>query len=119
MKSLARLFIVIDTLDECFPEQVRHTLLRYMHSLAGEETSTRLFITSRPLPIIENAIAGVTKLQIRALLSDIQSHIDSRIDGDLSSLQTFLKDDPTLRDEIIRVVADKAGGMYVVLSPSR
>jgi hypothetical protein len=113
MKSLTRLFIVIDALDECFPEQIRHTLLRDMHSLTSEEASTRLFITSRPHPVIENAIAGVTRLHIRALLSDIQSHIASRIANNLSSLQTFLKDDPSLRDEIIRIVADKAGGMYV------
>jgi hypothetical protein len=113
MKLLARLFIVIDALDECFPEQVRHTLLHYMHSFAGGEASARLFITSRPHPVIQNAIAGVTTLQIRAALSDIQSHIDSRITGNLSSLQTFLKDDPTLRGEIIRIVADKTGGMCV------
>jgi hypothetical protein len=111
MKSLARLFIVIDALDECFTEQVRHALVREMHSLTSEEASARLFITSRPHPVIENTIAGVTRLHIRALLSDIQSHIASRIANNRSSLQTFLKDDPTLRDEIIRVVADKAGGM--------
>jgi hypothetical protein len=114
MKSLSHLFIVIDALDECFPEQVRHALLHDMHSLVSAEAPVRLFITSRPHPVIENAIAGVTRLQINALLSDIQSHIASRIAGNLSSLQTFLKDVPTLRDEIIRIVADKAGGMYVV-----
>ena len=64
-----------------------------------------------------NAIAGVTTLEIKALLSDIQSHIDSRIAGNLSSLQTFLKDDPTLRDEIIRIVTDRAGGMCVIFNP--
>jgi hypothetical protein len=117
MKLLARLFIVIDALDECFPEQVRDALLHYMHSLARAEASARLFITSRPHPVIENAIAGVTRFPIRALLSDIQSHIDSRIVGKFSSLQAFLKDDPTLHDEIIRTIADKAGGMYVVFYP--
>jgi hypothetical protein len=117
MKSLSRLFIMIDALDECFPEQVRHALLRYIHSLAREEPSARLFITSRPHPVIENAIAGVTRLQIRASPSDIQSHIDSRIAGNFSSVQKFLKDDPNLHDEIIRVVPDKAEGMYVVSHP--
>jgi hypothetical protein len=109
MKSLARLFIVIDALDECFPEQVRHALLRHMHCLAGEEASARLFITSRPHPVIENAIAGVTRLRIKALLSDIQSHIASRITGSLSSLQSFLKDDPTLRDESSEPLRIKRG----------
>ena len=117
MKLLSRLFIVTDALDECFPEQVRHALLRHMHSLAGEEASARLFFTSRPHPVIMNAIAGVTTLGIRALLSDIQSHIDSRIAGNLSSLQTFLKDDPALRNEIVRIVADRAGGMYAIFNP--
>jgi hypothetical protein len=113
MKPLARLFIVIDAFDECFPEQVRHALLRHMHSLVGEETSARLFITSRPHPVIENAVAGVIRLHIRASPFDIQSHIDSRISGNLSPLQVFMKDDPAIRDEIIRTVADKAEGMYV------
>jgi hypothetical protein len=119
MKSLSRLFIVIDALDECFPEQVRHALLRDMHFLAGAEASARLFITSRPHPVIENAITGVTRFHIRALHSDIRSHITSRITGNLSSLQTFLKNDPTLRNEIIRIVADKAEGMYVAFYPQQ
>jgi hypothetical protein len=117
IKSLSRLFIVIDALDECFPEQVRHALLRDMHSLVGAEACARLFITSRPHPVIENAIAGVMRLRIKALLSDIQSHIASRIANNLSLTRTFLRDDPILCDETIRVVADKAGGMYAIFCP--
>ena len=115
--SGTKVVVVIDALDECFPEQVRHALLRDMHSFVGAEACARLFITSRPHPVIENAIAGVMKLHIRALASDIQSHIASRIANNLSSLRTFLKDDPILCDETSRIVADKAGGMCVFLYP--
>jgi hypothetical protein len=111
MKRLTCLVIVIDALDECFPQEARQDLLHHMQRLTEEENSARLFVTSRPHPIIESAITTMSRLQIKASLSDIRFHITTRISSTLSSLRVFLRNDPDLQDAIVQTVVKKAGGM--------
>jgi hypothetical protein len=113
MKRLTCLVIVIDALDECFPYETRQNLLHHMQRLTEEETSMRLFVTSRPHPIIESAITTVSRLQIQASLSDIRFHIATRISSSLSSLRVFLRGDPVLQDVVVQTVVKKASGMCV------
>jgi hypothetical protein len=111
IQTYLRVFIVVDALDECFPEHVREDFLENLHSLMAHSTA-KLMATSRDIPSIGSAIRADIKLEIVAMDSDIRSHVEARImkNGMLKRLVTR---PPSLKEKVVATVVEKARGMYV------
>ena len=102
-----RVFICIDALDE-FPPLQRPDLLRSLAELT-RLSETRLFLTGRPLIRFEIACCWPNgkMVSIRAREEDIGRYITHRLDQKVI--------DSGLRGEIMKVLPQKALGMYVGL----
>jgi hypothetical protein len=112
IETYSRLFIVVDALDECFPEQVRGDLLDELRSLTIIP-HTKLMVTSRDIPSIERAIKADITIEIVATDSDIKSHVEGRISKD-AMLKRLITKAPSMEEKVVHRVVEKAQGMYVV-----
>lgn len=98
--------MIIDALDEC-NERERHQLLAELGKLPD---STRIMVTSRPIPNLASELLPCTQLEILARPEDIRSYVIHQISTS-QSLSKFVKADPGLQDEILDVLVQKAAGM--------
>ena len=113
IETYSHVFIIIDALDECFPEQVRQEFLRRLESLTVV-TPTKMMATSRYIPSIERAIHADTQLEITAMESDIRSHVEARILNN-AMLARLITKAPSMEERVVRIVVERAQGMYVVV----
>ena len=111
MKTHSRVFIVVDALDECFPEDVQSDLLEKLQSMTNV-SSAKLMVTSRHIPLIEHAIRADIKLEIIALNSDIESLVEARISKN-NMLKRLTTKPPSIKEKVVETVVEKAQGMYV------
>jgi hypothetical protein len=113
IETYSRVFIIIDALDECFPEQVQADLLETIHSLTITPHA-KVMVTSRYIPSIKSAIhAGIT-LEITAMETDVRSHVEARIYNN-NTLKRLVTKAPSMAEKVISTVVEKAQGMYVVV----
>jgi hypothetical protein len=106
IKRYAKVFIVIDALDECSETNgSRMKLLKALRSLAAP---VNLMVTSRDLPSIEQHFHKAHRLFIRATDEDVTKYVQSQL-FDTSDLMN-------LRDIIVSKIVGNVGGMYA--SPS-
>jgi ankyrin repeat domain-containing protein 50 len=99
VKTYAKVFIVVDALDECTEtDRSRIKLLRALRSLP-----VNLMVTSRDIPSIEEQFPDAQRLHIRASDHDVKHYVQSQL-VDYPSLAN-------LRDIIIKNVVDNAKGM--------
>jgi len=105
-KSFSTVYMIIDALDEC-NERERHQLLAELGKLPD---STRIMVTSRPIPNLASELLPCTQLEILARPEDIRSYVIHQISTS-QSLSKFVKADPGLQDEILDVLVQKAAGM--------
>jgi hypothetical protein len=112
IETYSRLFIVVDALDECFPEQVQEDLLEKLRSLTITSPA-KLMVTSRYIPSIESAICADIKLDIIANNNDIKSFVEARISKN-SMLKRLVTKVPSIEEKVVGTVVEKAQGMYVV-----
>jgi hypothetical protein len=101
IKTYAKVFIVVDALDEC-PESnsSRVNLLRALQSLTGP---VNLMVTSRDLPSIEQHFPDARHLHIRATDEDVTTFIQSQL--------VYYPDLIKLRDSITTKIIENMGGM--------
>ncbi|KAH6911215.1 ankyrin repeat-containing domain protein [Coprinopsis sp. MPI-PUGE-AT-0042] len=100
-------FYFLDALDEA-PPGVQLDLLEKLSSL-----NVKLFITSRPLPILEARFPGAHRFPILAQDRDLDLHINKEISRS-PMLQTVLnEEDPSFRERIAATIKDKCGGMFL------
>ncbi|KAH6884781.1 hypothetical protein BKA70DRAFT_1468248 [Coprinopsis sp. MPI-PUGE-AT-0042] len=100
-------FYFLDALDEA-PPGVQLDLLEKLSSL-----NVKLFITSRPLPILEARFPGAHRFPIRAQDRDLDLHINKEISRS-PMLQTILnEEDPSFRERITTMIKKKCGGMFL------
>jgi hypothetical protein len=111
IQTYLRVFIVVDALDECFPEQVREELLENLHSIMANSTA-KLMVTSRDIPSIGSAIRADIELEIIAMESDIKSHVQARLMKN-AMLKRLVTRPPSLEEKVVETVVEKARGMYV------
>jgi hypothetical protein len=111
IQTYSRIFIVVDALDECFPEHVQEGFLAKLRSLTVDSTA-KLMVTSRYIPSIELAIHADIRLEIIAMESDIISHVEARI-LENSMLKRLVTKPPSLEEKVVGTVVEKAQGMYV------
>jgi hypothetical protein len=101
VKTYAKVFIVVDALDECTESNgSRIKLLKALRSLAGP---VNLMVTSRDLPSIEQHLPEAQHLHIRATDDDVAKYVQSQL-VDYPGLVS-------LRDTITKKVVENTSGM--------
>jgi hypothetical protein len=101
VKTYAKIFIVVDALDECTESnRSRIKLLKALRSLPGR---VNLMVTSRNLASIEEQFPNARRLHIYASDNDVANYVQSQL-VDYPSLVN-------LRDAITKKVVDNAKGM--------
>ena len=98
--------MVIDALDECL-EDVRAAFLTRFKTLPS---NVRLLITTRYIGEIMQELHAFPKIEIRANTNDLIKYISSRIDGS-HRLADFIRDCPSLRQDICNRIVSTADGM--------
>lgn len=110
MSHLTNVFIIIDALDECCPEEGRGRTL--ITELSNIVPAVRILAISRDLPSIRHQLGHAIHLEIKASEKDILSYVDDRITRS-ERLSSYVAKDENLRKVIQNTVAGKAYGMYV------
>jgi len=114
ISRFAKVFMMFDAMDECSERnRSRTTLLSELRSL---QTLANIFITSRPLPVLEQAFDSALRLEIRANDDDVRAYIGGRIAKE-PLLMRHVTSTPTLRDDIDNTLIGKVQGMYVFPLP--
>ncbi|KAM0432198.1 hypothetical protein ACHAPT_004733 [Fusarium lateritium] len=103
-----RLFFVIDALDECAHDD-RTMFLKEIFRLQTKHP-IHLFATSDPSANVAHMFANTASLEIQAGRDDVRSYMECRMDD----LPHFVKEKPTLREEIKDVIAKAAPGSFLV-----
>ncbi|CCA77943.1 related to WD40-repeat protein (notchless protein) [Serendipita indica DSM 11827] len=105
-----RVILVIDAIDECKSGLERKELLNTLAMATRETTSLRIFITSRPDPVIESVLQPLSiKAKLEDRLHDV-SHHDNISDIAVYIHQTL--DGIISRDKRQRLVR-KANGLFI------
>ena len=121
VKSFKRSYIILDALDENTLSIDKNDAderadLELVHALlplqSPENSSIRLFITSRESPLIEKSLPNCIHLTIRANDEDVRSYVDARIkDATRFRFAHEIVRRPDLESSIIDTIVTKAQGM--------
>jgi hypothetical protein len=102
---LTACFYFLDALDEA-PEPIQFDLLIRLSSL-----NVKLFITSRPLKILQAEFPNAHCFIIAAQDRDLELHINREIQRSPRLRRLLNKADPSWRAKILSAVKEKCGGM--------
>ena len=108
--SLPQVFICIDALDECLPNNLPE-LLTSLRDIIRESDSTRVFLTGRShvKGPIQRYFDSVVVIPISPSTEDIKNYLKKRLDRDVEPEEM----DNDLRAGIVSSVLDKMSDMYV------
>jgi hypothetical protein len=106
----SELYVVIDALDECIDKDGEMIWKDLLTNLKKCVANLRLLYTSRHIDDIDEALPGVTCIEIRASDADMRAYIQAQVKSK-SVLSKFRHQDPSLQDEILQTVVLKAEGM--------
>ena len=108
--SLPGVFICIDALDECLPDN-RRELVDSLEDIIRASPTTRLFLTGRPhvRDEIQRCFAFALMIPIIPTIGDITRYLKRKLDRD----NTPNAMDDSLRAEIIRVIPGRISQMWV------
>lgn len=101
----AKVFIIIDALDEC-DRAIMNGFIRPL----TEIPDICILVTSRDLPYIERYFSSHRRLEIRANEADIKSYVEDRIKEE-TELADFVDEDDTLREKIVSTLVQRSCGM--------
>ena len=121
IQQLGRVFLVVDALDECTPNE-RKDLCRFFLSITTDtSTSTsqetvKLFLTSRKESDIEHAfqrqVIPIIETEATKVDRDIEVYVKAQIDLRLQNGSLSIKN-AALKNKILSALVTNAGGMYV------
>lgn len=110
VEKTARVFIVIDALDECL-DTTRRAFIGQIHKFRSR---AHLLVTSRPAVAIADApefeFHDAIHLEIHALNADLENYIRARTQQD-HQIARYLKQDLALQEEVVTTIVDNARGM--------
>jgi len=111
--TLPRVFICIDALDECLPQDLLG-LLASLEATLCESPGMRIFLTGRPQVEveIEKRFTGSVIVPISPKMHDIERYLEKKLEMDTES--DAMSD--ALRADILRVIPQRISGMCVVES---
>lgn len=107
--TFARVFIVVDALDECQAADSCRT--RFLHQLFSLQIQQgiNVFATSRHIGDIEMEFSNSLAVEIRASEEDIGRYLK----GAISRLPRFVADRSDLQNEITQTISQRVDGMQV------
>ena len=106
ISTYARVFLVIDALDEC--PQNGESGAQFLHILRSLRVN--LLLTARDIPLIARKFRGINRLEIRAKKEDIKKYIEGRLSLD-TQLRLVLGRNTGLQLEMVNNVAGNVHGM--------
>ena len=108
MASLPQVFICIDALDECLPEN-HPELLESLRDIVRESPMTRIFLTGRPhvRGAIQKVFAGAVEIPISPNTDDVRNYLHMKLDRDPEPEAM----DDSLRADIVKPILDKMSDM--------
>jgi hypothetical protein len=89
-KKLERHYIFVDGFDEIPDEAERDKLAKALFELTAKSLPVRVFVTSRPLPVIRPLFENASEYKLSASPEDIKMHI-SRFVSERKSLQQLVQ----------------------------
>ena len=106
--SLREVFICVDGLDECLPNN-RRELLESLQDIVRASPTARVFLSARPhiRDEVKKYFTGATMIAVIPTIGDIKRYLEMRLDRD----PTPSAMDENLRAEIMRVVPRKISQM--------
>ncbi|KAF5336014.1 hypothetical protein D9611_006177 [Ephemerocybe angulata] len=107
VKLFAKVFIVIDGLDEA-DDEVKDGLLQALPSMG-----VNLLITSRPLDLFTTYTPDAIHISIQAQTDDIDLYVTKKIEKS-ARLRMIIGGDQALTEELKRLVREKSHGMFLV-----
>ncbi|KAF6830767.1 ankyrin repeat protein [Colletotrichum musicola] len=108
--SFAKVYMVIDALDECQPNNGhRHDLLTAILDLQNT-CNVSFLATSRHIPDIERYFEGCSTIEIQATDSDVGECLD----GHMSRLPSFVQKSSPLQEEIKTSIVQVVKGMFLL-----
>ncbi|KAI9708026.1 MAG: hypothetical protein M1820_004230 [Bogoriella megaspora] len=112
VNSFQRTYIVVDALDECPEVECREQLIKSLQSLLP---GACLFVTSRPIPNIEQQLRVLKAecLPVQANNSDIRNYVSMSIDC-CTGLSSLCMRNDQLRENIVSTVCQKTEGMFLM-----
>ena len=104
IKTLPRLFICIDALDECTPKH-RRELIESLREIVRMSPKARIFLTGRPHIIDEivGCFSKVVRIPLSPTHEDIMDYLEMRLNDDLDP--HAMNDE--LRVEVKRIIPEK------------
>ena len=102
-------FLVVDALDECTDVQGLLDALAELRKGGG----IRLFVTSRPLPIIKDALSGLKSIDMDMMKYEVSADIGLHVTRVLDSYRRLRSMDASLKNEMHSVLCGKADAMRV------
>ncbi|KAF9874520.1 hypothetical protein CkaCkLH20_08083 [Colletotrichum karsti] len=110
--SYAKVFFVIDAIDECSTDNGTRTRLLATILNIKENHNVNLMATSRHIPAVERLFKDVdcTDLEIRAKGEDIDAYVDAQI----SDLPYFVLEDVSLMQDIKNSIKRSVAGMFML-----
>lgn len=105
--TFARVFIIVDALDECqVADDCRTRLLHQLFSLQTQK-GVSVFATSRHMPDIEKEFSDSLTIEIRASEEDIGRYLQSAV----PRFPGFISERSDLQDEITETISQIVDGM--------
>ena len=104
IKTLPRLFICIDALDECTPKH-RRELIESLREIVRMSPKARIFLTGRHHIIDEivGCFSKVVRIPLSPTHEDIMDYLEMRLNGDIDP--HAMNDE--LRVEVKRIIPEK------------
>ncbi|KAF4480465.1 Ankyrin repeat domain-containing protein 50 [Colletotrichum fructicola Nara gc5] len=110
-KTFARVYILIDALDECQAVGCRSSLLKTLFKQrTGTGAPVHLFATSRFIPEIEEEFEDPLRCEIKASEKDVRDYVSHH----MSDFRVRIAKNPGLETEIIDGVAQAVRGMFLL-----
>ena len=108
--SLPQVFICIDGLDECRPEDLPE-LLKSLRDIVRESPTTRIFLTGRPhvREDVQRYFTTMVVIPISPNTGDIRNYLEMKLDRDAEP--EAMNND--LREDIVRIVLERISDMSV------
>ncbi len=107
IRDTAKVFIVIDALDEC-PKTLRESFLDELYKL--ENQLPHLMVTSRYPSSVGHISRDAIQLEIQALDTDLEIYVRSKIQQD-RHLAHYVDQDSSLQKDIVEKFVNNAKGM--------
>ena len=111
-KFYQRAIIAIDALDECQANSDRQNLIDLLRLNQSDELS--IFLTCRDEYNFRVAFDGLPSISLDSVTTSLELDIQMFVSTELEGHRRFSKSQQKERDEIVRIIAKRAQGMYVL-----